>query len=339
MSIRTWRAYAFPLILAAYLFLAIIYSSVVPLFEAPDELQHYFYIQALREEHALPVLDPEVARPWHEEGFPPRPYKDVWAQEGGQPPLYYLLGALLTAPIDTGAASEQIRLNPHANIGDPLLPGNKNHLIHTGDENWPWQGLTLAVHVARFFSILLGLGTLVLGRRLLQILFPRQPDIVLATLALTAFNPQFIFISSAVSNDNLIIFLATWILYQLLRMLQAPPTAFSWQQALRLGIFLGLALLSKLSGISLLGVVVLMLGLWGLAHRRPGLTLRRIALILLAALAVGGWWYGRNIQLYGDPTALKPFLQIVGKRPQALRWDNVSTEFQGLRISFLAIFN
>ncbi|NOZ71462.1 MAG: hypothetical protein GXP38_06035, partial [Chloroflexi bacterium] len=76
----------------------------------------------------------------------------------------------------------------------------------------------------------------------------------------------------------------------------------------------------------------------GLVHRRLRLALRRIVLLLLVAVTLGGWWYVRNLQLYGDPTALKPFLEIVGGRPQALTLHNLSTELQGLRISFLAVF-
>ncbi|NOZ49841.1 MAG: hypothetical protein GXP37_07295 [Chloroflexi bacterium] len=338
MRFQTWHRYAFPLLFVLYVLLAVTYSLFNPIFEAPDEHQHTFFIQYLIEQHRLPVLNPETARPWHEEGFPPQPYTDIWAQEGGQPPLYYLLGALLVAPLDTEAAASQVHLNPHANIGNPRLPGNKNRMIHTADEAWPWHGLPLAVHVLRLFSVLLGLGTLLVGKRLLQTLFPRQPDVVLAALALTAFNPQFLFISSAVSNDNLIILLATWVLYQLVTVLLAPPSAFSGRQALGLGAGLGLALLSKLSGLSLLGVVLMMLGVWGLMHRQLSLVLRRMLVILLVAAGLGGWWYVRNQHLYGDATALQPFLQIVGKRSRTLTWDHLSTELQGLRVSFLAVF-
>src|SRR5690606_36447883 len=31
-------------------------------------------------------------------------------------------------------------------------------------------------------------------------------------------------------------------------------------------------------------------------------------------VVIAGWWYLRNIQLYGDPTGLNRFLEIVGRR-------------------------
>ena len=41
------------------------------------------------------------------------------------------------------------------------MPGiNRNYLIHHSDEGWPWRGSILALHIARFFSILLGAVTL-----------------------------------------------------------------------------------------------------------------------------------------------------------------------------------
>lgn len=54
----------------------------VPIFEAPDEPGHSYYIKYLTEEHRLPV-----------QSFR---YSENVAKEGHQPPLYYLLGVLTT---------------------------------------------------------------------------------------------------------------------------------------------------------------------------------------------------------------------------------------------------
>jgi len=71
------------LILAGFLVLATVYSLVTPLFEASDELWHYPMVKYLADHNfSLPVQDPAT--------------ETAWRQEGGQPPLYYMIGPLAT---------------------------------------------------------------------------------------------------------------------------------------------------------------------------------------------------------------------------------------------------
>jgi hypothetical protein len=58
--------------------------------------------------------------------------------------------------LDGVADYEANRRNPHAAIGYALDPGNKNNYLHTPAENFPYQGLSLAVHVLRLVSMALG---------------------------------------------------------------------------------------------------------------------------------------------------------------------------------------
>jgi len=326
-------------ILLGYLLLAVAFSVAAPMYEAPDEIQHVFYVKHLADGKGMPVLDVVSGRYWHEEGFPPRPYENIWSQEGGQPPLYYAVGAMLTAGIDTSGAESDLTLNPHANIGEPLLPGNKNRTVHSTSEDWPWQGMPAAVHILRLYSILLGLGTVYFTYRLTRLVLPNRPALALATTAFVAFLPQFLFISAAVSNDNLIIFLSTLMLWLLVRTfgndLGNTP---SWRQAVVLGIVLGLALLSKLSSLNLLLLTMGVFALHALFTRRWRSTIRLLLITMLVVAALGGWWYVRNWLLYGDVTALGPFLAIVGERPTSLSLENFGKEMEGLRISLLALF-
>ena len=100
------------LIVGAFVALAFTYSIVTPIFEAGDEIWHYPHVQHLATEHSLIIQDPAI--------------KTLWVQEGGQPPLYYAIAALETFWIDTRDLSERLWYNPHAQIGIPLLYGNKN---------------------------------------------------------------------------------------------------------------------------------------------------------------------------------------------------------------------
>ncbi len=195
------------LILASFALLALTYSVVTPVFEAPDELQHFAYIAHLAEGRGFPSQgDPHA----------------LWAQEASQPPLYYVLAALVVAPVNMSDLSSLVWLNQQASIGDPLRPGNKNRIIHTGREAWPYRGAVLAVHLARLVSIGLGLGTVFLAYAIGRRLLPHGHSIALAASALTALTPQFIFINSAVSNDSMVTFMAALTAWILLQGLQRP---------------------------------------------------------------------------------------------------------------------
>jgi hypothetical protein len=43
-------------ILVAFVLLSTTYSVVTPIFEAPDELQHYFFVQHLADGEGLPII-------------------------------------------------------------------------------------------------------------------------------------------------------------------------------------------------------------------------------------------------------------------------------------------
>ena len=312
------------LILAVYLILAIAYSIASPIFETPDEINHFYVIQHLARTGRLPVLGTQETAG----------EQALYGQEGGQPPLYYAIGAMLIAGLP--ASEGPPPRNPHANIGNPMQPGNKNIVRHSPTEAWPWSGLALAVHLLRFFSILLGAGTVFFIWKIADGLFPTQKALALAVAAFVAFLPQFLFISAAVSNDNLIIFLSTFILWLLLWWFgpdfgRAPRGGEAWM----LGIFLGLAAMSKLSGLYLWGVAALAYLIHLKTQRDWRTTLEAALFTGVAAVAVAFPWFWRNWRLYGDPTALTPFLAIVGRRTTPI---HPRTEFQGLRVSALGLF-
>ncbi len=148
-------------ILAIYMILGAIYSLVTPIFEPPDELSHYPVVKHIADGLGLPVQRPGS--------------ESLWQQEGSQPPAYYLLAAALTVWIDTDDLAAIHQLNPMTNLGNPLAPGNKNVVIHTDRESFPWQGTTLAVHLIRLLSLLLGAGTGYFTYRIAREIAPQRP--------------------------------------------------------------------------------------------------------------------------------------------------------------------
>jgi len=308
------------LILIAFIALGLTYNVINPIFEAPDEVQHFYYVKHIADGNGLPVQG--------EEG------QFTWEQEGSQPPLYYLLGAALIAGVDTSDAEQVIWYNPQANLGTPHYPGNKNRIVHTDREEFPYHDTTQAVHILRFFSLVLGAGT-VLFTYLIGLEVIRRRGLALLAAMFVAFNPQFVFISSAVSNDSLVIFFSTVALWLLIRLLASQkPTRL----VIPLGIILGLAALSKLSGLALLSLTVIVLGLIWWRRRSWNEVFKIGGVICLFWIAVAGWWYARNWILYHDLTGLAPMLEIMGRRNELPSIQEMWGEFRGLRFSFWALF-
>ena len=116
-------------ILVLFLGLSRLYLLATPPFEAPDEPAHYAYIRYLVDERSLPPLIVS---------------SDPWEQgEMHQPPLYYALAALAVAadgvrPADDGVPwREAFPRNPHAALGEPGAPGNRNAVLHRGIPTGP----------------------------------------------------------------------------------------------------------------------------------------------------------------------------------------------------------
>jgi len=303
--------------------LAVVYSIASPIFEPPDEVFHFPVIDHIARTGSLPLQDPAVETLWH--------------QEGSQPPLYYLLSAPLILPVDRSDLAARQERNPHARIGIGLATDNQAIVLHDWDaEAFPWRGTVLAVHLVRFFSILLGLGTVICIYHMARLAMPGRPAVHFTATALAAFNPMFLFISAAVNNDNLINLLSAATLALLLHLWHAGLTA---RRLWALSLLLALASLSKLSGLALYPLAALVTLLIHIRDRLGWRSLWRAgALVTAVWLVVAGWWYWRNLRLYGDPTGMERMIAIIGPREQTPSLADLLDEFQGLRLSFWGVF-
>jgi 4-amino-4-deoxy-L-arabinose transferase-like glycosyltransferase len=312
-------------ILVAYLALAVAYGAINPLFEAPDEHHHFFAAKAIVDTGRLPstlATDPATL---------------LARQEAAQPPLYYLISALIIRPIDLRGAEEALWSNPFVRLGDARSPDNRNAFIHPPAEGFPWRGHVLAAHLLRLLSAVFGLGTVLCVYASGRTVWPERAEPALLA-ALVAFLPQFLFLHGSISNDPAIIFLCALALLQLIRIWQ---TGISAGRALALGCTIGLAILSKGAGLLLLAYALgfLVLVAW---RDRPGRALwsalgRVAALVLVPALAVGGWLLLRNLSLYGDATAAGEFIRFAGG-DRGYTLGQVLAESGGLWRSLVGVF-
>ena len=231
-----------------------LYSVATPLFEASDELWHYPFVQHLAAGNGLPVQ-----RPNQTDADAP------WRQEGSQPPLYYAIAALVSAPFDQSNWRELRRINSHADMGVPTGDGNANAILHSPAEDWPWTRAALAVRIARLVSILLSTATVACAYGVARELFREDdgrptPDdgqrpssvLRLSSIVFTACIPMFAFISGAINNDNAAVLFSTMGLWWALRLMRLGD--LSIKSALIAGVITGLGALSKSSALGLLGL-------------------------------------------------------------------------------------
>ncbi len=289
------------LIVATNLLLGFVYSIVTPVFEASDEVSHYPLVQRLATSGLrLPVQNP--ADP------------GLWRQEGSQPPLYYMVAALGTLHIDTSDLAAARQLNPHVDSGLVRSDGNINLVMHDAAlESLPWTGTILAVHVARFLSVLMAAGTVLVTFLIGREVFPDWPEVALGAAALNAFLPMFLFIGGSVNNDNLSGLLAGLMIWQMARVLNrqnAPGySVYVW-----LGLTVGAGLLSKVS----IGFMVPLVALMLLIVSRRVRSWRPLviggAITGGLTVVIAGWWYLWNWQQYGDPTGISVMVEMVGGR-------------------------
>jgi hypothetical protein len=323
----SWSQFA--LIAVCFLCLALTSNLLFPVFEGPDEASHFQYARLLAQGKGLPVqTDP--LRSADTEGF--------------GPPLYYLVPAAILRAIDPdrgsgirrigvldlGGLARQVpdnRLPPRMNPdwfefgsgtapnlffhppGGPLVPGPERF-----------------VHVMRLFSTGCALATLAALMLLAREVAPGNRVLQLTALSLVAFNPQFIYLSGILNNDNLVTALATTTMLFTVRLLRSEePTA---RQVLALGLLLGTGMLAKPN--MLFMAVPVTFVIW---YRSPGVGtfLRRWGACVAGAALLSFWYYGRNALLYGNldfsgwktRAALHPFFVL---RPEQ-RWDFLTTDF------------
>ncbi len=309
----------FTLILVGYLALALGFSVIDPIYESTDELHHFRYIRYIQEFRALPAHHADQPR--------------ILAHH---PPLYYVIAALATAPIppDQPALYEPVH-NPYALYRYwEINNDNKNLYLHGPAEQWPYSGVVLMVHVARWVNIALGAIMVWVTYRLALTIFAAPsgrpfaldpPDshgtmsrparaLAAGAAAIVAFNPQFLFISGAVNNDVIAGLFGSILLW-------IGVTIIRYGLTTRRSIFLALAyafaLMAKFNLAVALPLVelALLIAVWPQRDWR-GFIKANLFIVVFVAL-IAGWWFVRNTQLYGEPTGMQIMNEMWGGRNPA----------------------
>lgn len=310
-------------VISAYVVLAAWYGVLAPLNEPYDERYHFAYVLSVALDHGLPVQDIE--------------HPGAWGNEGSQPPLYYLIAGAVsawTAESDTSALTQR---NPYTVRHEPAFEfnDNRNIYIHRRSQGFPYAGNTLAMHIARLVSALGGALAICGTYAAVLIVAPARRELAAGAAAFHAFIPSFVYVGGAVSNDALAIGLASATFAAILAAARAP--AISRRRASILGALAGLAALTKLSTLPLIGVALLVCvprvraGRWAEAAQ--------IAAAMVGAfLAVSGWWLARNLALYGELLGTGTMNRIAGLRSVPAGWAQMLAEMPQVERTFWAAF-
>ncbi len=269
------------LILLVYLLLATLYAANVPAWQAPDEPAHFNYIHELATTGQLPVLrmgdyDESYIRLLTGQRFPPELSIAPLRYQAHQPPLYYLLGAVV-----------------FRTSGGELLP---LRLLSVA-----LGALFIGLIYAIVRLVFPGRPALALGAAAFTAFLPMH---VAQSASLN---------NDALAEVLLAAILLLSIRYVKFALVgPRPPRAWD---ALAIGLLLGLALVTKVSAYVAVPIALAAPLIAWYESRRPSISnspihhspihhssfiIHHFALILLPALLLALPWYIRNASLYGN---------------------------------------
>ena len=324
--IRSHRLFTVTLI--GYVVLAVGFSIANPIYESTDELHHFRYIRYIQQYGALPEQRADQPR-----------------IQAHHPPLYYLIAALATSWIapDHEALYEPTP-NPYYGYRYwEINNDNKNRYLHGPDEAWPYHGVVLMVHVARWINVILGaimvwvtyrIGLTVLNAPAgssdpaeTRIWRSASSKVIAAgAAAIVAFNPQFLFMSGAINNDVIAGLFGSILLWQGVTIIRDGLTT---RRSICLSLAFGLALMAKFNLAFALPLIelALLIGVWPRAGRERDWRgfIKANVMLLIGVAVFAGWWFVRNYQLYGEPTGVQRMNELWGGRdPRTSFWLAVS---------------
>lgn len=262
-----------------FIILGTVIAFKTPAYEGPDEPGHVENIEALVNGHWYGMSS--TCRTAH---LSMDPLLSCQGDEAQEAPLYYLLMAgwqkIVAVPTHPALKGE---LSPAIYLGSPV----EAFVHHSAADHQFLLWLRLP-------NVALGGLTILLAYFAVR-LVTQDPWTPVVAAALVAFLPHFVFLSSTVTNDNLVALLGAVLTYFALRWTKSPS---GWTMA-GIGLASGLLLTTKISTLPIVLVIITLAWMSGAWDQR----VKNAAIGLGAALLASAPYFLQNIVRYGDPLA------------------------------------
>ena len=322
MASRRWLVrYSLPLLLLATLLKGLAWSTVVPLWRAPDEKFHFLYAQQVERFGTL-IVKPNNSVPKEAVKLWALIDDDSLRRKGASPQTLERVARSLEV-LDKAEVKTIYVSGLGQGLGSSQFYSYHPPLYYAivGAVQWLFEGerITVRVWVSRLVSVLMGVITVWLSYAIGLELWPQRRGRALLLGVLVSFHPHLTFLTATVTNMALEIALISATTLLSLRLVHRGMTV---QRGLGLGLLVGAGLLIKVSYIAvapLLGVV-LVWQVWQAARKRLAWSsLWPWLFVVVLPLAMAGWWY-RDALLSGGNTLLSSY-GVIQERVEVTPWS------------------
>ena len=195
--------------------------------------------------------------------------------------------------------------------------------------------LIVNARILRIFCLFLGMVGVWFIWKSAELIFPGDVPLCALATASAAFNMQFLWTHCGISNVSMTTLTSSLTFYLASRMLDENRNAK--QDAIFLGVAMGLSLLSRVTTIYLLPICAI-----AIYYRSKNKLIPHLLLFIIAASLTAGWWYLRNWLYYGDPLLMQVYKTTMGQEwardVSSLRIEELIAAPAFLHASFWAYF-
>ncbi len=291
----TQNRYLLLTILGLTLVKGILWSAIVPAWQAPDEHSHFSVVQFIAEFGRLP--GPEDDAKISEEIHQSTVLLELWRI------AFHSKEQTIFSPGLDGPSESLIRdipwetrLAPSRQRSTAMHLPPLYYILGAGVYRLTYRGDILTrLFAVRQVSVILALVTVWLAHRTTRIVFPTNAAIQVTIPILVSFHPMFTFLGAVINTDIMLITLSSWATYLLLLVIRS---GFTTKRAAVFGLVLGLGVLTK-PQIWFLLAPLAVVTLLEISRRKISVRRMLLLLTLLIAicLAVAGWSLIRNQKL------------------------------------------
>ncbi len=332
------------LLLLIMLLKGVVWSIALPLWQGPDEEDHYNVIQFIGELGRLPdvqdtFLVDEVALSRELADVGRLPYAPEQRQAFTQSNTGPGEAAFAQLPADTRASFE-LQAVGKLNKATPLyyiLAALPYRLFADGD-------LLARAQMQRLFSLLMSSGIVVVAYLITRLLFPTNGAIRLTIPTLVAFHPMMTQMSAVVTVDGFF-----FLCYSLLIMLSIMifRDGFDWRYGLIVGLVFSVAFLTKptINGFAPLVGLLVLYDFWRGKGCRKKIVMGTLVMGTVI-LALTSWWMIRSLRINDDLFYFNPVLEghriiqnpFFDYAPLAHMFDYYRSVWGGMFVSWWAHF-